>query len=132
MAALAEELVKRQFSSQPELARRYGAAGREKCLPDANYHLAYLADAMNAGDSALFANYVAWAKVMLGKRGIPTEDLARHLEFTRAVVGECLKGEAGALAIECINAGSTRLPSGSADLRFMYCRRCGSTLPTEH
>jgi methanogenic corrinoid protein MtbC1 len=115
-AALAEELVKRQFAAQPELARRYGAIGREKCLQDANYHLAYLADAMNAGDPALFANYIAWAKVMLGKRGIPVEDLARHLEFTRTVVGEGLKDEAGALAVEYLNAGLARLPSLPADL----------------
>jgi methanogenic corrinoid protein MtbC1 len=115
-AALAEELVRRQFAAQPQLALRYGAAGREKCLQDANYHLAYLADAMNAGDSALFANYIAWAKVMLGKRGIPAEDLARHLEFTRAVVGEDLKDDARALAMEYIKAGLAQLSSLAVDL----------------
>ena len=110
-SSLAEDLVNRQFSAQPELARRYGAAGRVKCLQDANYHLAFLADAMNAGDPNLFCNYVAWAKVMLGKRGIPAEDLARHLEVTRIVVADRLGSEASALAVQYLNAGLARLPT---------------------
>ena len=57
--ALAADLVTRQFAAQPELARRYGPTGRQKCLQDANYHLGFLADAMDMGDPALFANYVA-------------------------------------------------------------------------
>jgi methanogenic corrinoid protein MtbC1 len=114
--ALAEDLVSRQFAARPELAQRYGPAGREKCLQDANYHLAYLAGAMNAGEPSLFVNYVGWAKVMLGKRGIPVEDLARHLELTRTVVGESVGGEAGALAVEYLSAGLARLPSLPSDL----------------
>lgn len=114
--ALAEDLVRRQFAAHPELARRYGPAGREKCLQDANYHLAYLADAMNAGDPALFANYAGWAKVMLAKRGIPAEDLARHLESTRRVMGEGLGGEAGALAVKYVDEALARLPALPADI----------------
>ncbi len=113
---LAAELVRRQFAAQPDLERRYGAVGREKCLQDAGYHLAYLADAMDAGDPGLFGNYVAWAKVMLGKRGIPAEDLARHLEFTRAVVAEQVSGPAGALAVDYLNAGLNRLPALPAEI----------------
>lgn len=58
-AAIAAALVERQFSERPELAVRYGPVGREKCPQDANYHLAYLADAMSANSPALFGNYVA-------------------------------------------------------------------------
>ena len=108
--ALAEVLVNRQFAARPDLAQRYGPAGREKCLQDANYHLSYLANAMKAGDPNLFANYVAWVKVMLGKRGIPVEDLARHLELTRAVVAEAVEGEEGTLAVEYLGAALARLP----------------------
>jgi len=115
-AALAEDLVNRQFAARPELAHRYGPAGREKCLQDANYHLAYLACAMDAGDPALFAGYVAWVKVMLGKRGIPVEDLERHLELTRTVVTQKLEGETAELAVTYINAGMAKLPSLPTDL----------------
>lgn len=115
-AAIAAALVERQFSERPELAMRYGPVGREKCLQDANYHLAYLADAMSAGTPALFGNYVAWAKVMLGKRNIPVEDLARHLELTRTVLGEMLAGDTGALAVEYVSAGLAQLQSFPVDL----------------
>lgn len=115
-SAVAKALVDRQFASRPELERRYGAAGRAKCLQDANYHLAYLADAMNAGDPALFADYVGWAKVMLGKRGIPADDLARYFELTRDVVEERFKGAAGSLAAEYLTIGLDRLPTVAADL----------------
>ena len=91
-AAIAEALVARQFAENPSLDERYGPVGREKCLQDAHYHLSYLADAMNAGTPALFSSYVGWAKVMLGQRGSPADDLARHLESTRIVVGEHLVG----------------------------------------
>jgi len=99
-AALAEALVARQFAEYPELARRYGPAGRAKCLQDAHYHLAYLAAAMNAGNPDLFSDYVGWAKVMLGRRGIPMEDLGRYLDLTRTIVGERFEGTVRALAVE--------------------------------
>jgi methanogenic corrinoid protein MtbC1 len=114
--AIAAALVERQFSEWPELATRYGARGREKCLQDANYHLAYLADAMSAETPALFGNYVAWAKVMLGKRNIPVEDLARHLELMRTVLRETLAGDSGAVAAEYVSAGLAQLQSFPADL----------------
>lgn len=115
-AAIAAVLVERQFSERPELLTRYGPIGREKCLQDANYHLAYLADAMSAETPALFANYVAWAKVMLGKRNIPAEDLARHLELTRTVLRETLADDTGALAAEYVTAGLAQLQSFPVDL----------------
>ena len=115
-AGIAADLVNRQFAAQPELARRYGQAGREKCIQDANYHLAYLADAIDSGNPDLFTNYVGWAKAMLGKRGIPGDDLARYLELTRTVVSERFEGEAGALAVQYLGAGLARLPSLPTDL----------------
>ena len=115
-AALAAALVERQFSERPELAIRYGPIGREKCLQDANYHLTYLADAMSAETPALFGNYVAWAKVMLGKRNIPVEDLARHLELTRTILRERLAGDTGALAVEYVSAVLAQLQSFPVDL----------------
>ena len=115
-ATLADDLVARQFAARPDLATRYGPAGRTKCLQDANYHLGYLADAMDAGDPALFVNYVAWAKVMLGSRGISGEHLAQHLEFTRAAVSEGVGGAAGGLAVEYLTAALARLPLLPADL----------------
>ncbi|MEO7273084.1 MAG: cobalamin-dependent protein [Vicinamibacterales bacterium] len=115
-AAIAAALVERQFSERPELALRYGPIGREKCLQDANYHLAYLADAMSAETPALFGSYVAWAKVMLGKRNIPAEDLARHLDLTRTVLRELLPAATGDVAVAYVSAGLEQLQSFPTDL----------------
>jgi methanogenic corrinoid protein MtbC1 len=115
-AAIAEELVDRQFAARPELSERYGPSGRQKCLEDAGYHLAYLADAMDAGEPALFASYVGWAKVMLGKRRIPLDDLASYLDLTRTLLVERFEGSTGALAAEYLTTGLARLPSCPTDL----------------
>ena len=115
-AAIAEEIVKRNFAAYPELARRYGPAGRDKCLQDAKYHLAYLAESMDAGGPALFANYVAWAKVMLCKRGVPAEDLVRHLDLTRTVLIEMLGSDIATVAADYLNAGVSCLPAIPNDL----------------
>ncbi len=114
--AIAEALVQRQYAVHPELEYRYGAAGRERCLQDAHFHLAYLADAMNTGDSGLFANYVAWAKVMLAKRGIPADDLALNLEFTRTVIEERVINDVAAIAVAYLNDGLAVLPALPTDL----------------
>lgn len=114
--ALADELVTRQFAARPELAQRYGPTGRAKCLQDAHYHLSYLADAMTVGEEALFASYIAWAKVMLGRRGIPADDLSRHLDLMRTVLGERLEAGIATVAVGYINAALAGLPSMPADV----------------
>lgn len=114
--SLAEEMTARQYQLQPELALRYGEAGRAKCLQDAHFHLAYLAEAIAAGSPALFADYVAWAKVMLESRGIPPADLAVNLGVLRDVLGRELPGETAALAAGFVAAGLERLPELPSDL----------------
>ena len=114
--SLAEAITARQYELQPELATRYGPAGREKCLQDARYHLSYLAEALSASSPALFAAYVSWAKVMLSTRGIPATDLAKNLECMREVIERVLPDETGPSVREFIDAGLTRLPEFPAEL----------------
>jgi len=116
LESLAEELVSMQLLALPELNARYGSVGREKCLQDARHHLACLADALNAGDSALFASYIAWAKIELGNRGIPAEDLAIQLDLTRTLISGRLDGQLSVTAVEYINAALAGLPSFPGDL----------------
>ena len=86
--AIAQALVAREFLLHPELEKRYGQKGREKCLEDAGYHLAYLAEAVEAENPELFADYVSWVKVMLCCRGITQSDLLRQLESLKAIFSE--------------------------------------------
>ncbi|MEO7273087.1 MAG: hypothetical protein ABIX28_07790 [Vicinamibacterales bacterium] len=69
---------------------RDDAISGDKTLPNGSDHLACLVEAMSAETPALFASYVAWARVVLGARNIPAQELARHLELMRTVLRELL------------------------------------------
>jgi len=77
--SLAERLVDRQYTLQPDLAARYGDAGRERCLEDAKFHLRMLNESLDAACPECFLDYIAWAKIMLLRRGIAVNDLSQHL-----------------------------------------------------
>lgn len=113
---LAEAVTSLHYERRPELARRYGPAGRARCLQDAAYHLAYLSEALASSSPDLFADYVAWAKVMLEGRGIPAGDLAGNLEVLRDVLRRELPEELSGLASAYVEAGLERLPRLPAEL----------------
>jgi MerR family transcriptional regulator, light-induced transcriptional regulator len=115
-ASLAEAITARQYEAQPELAARYGDAGRTKCLEDAKYHLSYLVDAVAASSASLFSDYIAWAKVMLSARGIPAADLSRNVVIMQQVVREKLSAELAPVIDEYFEAALNQLPSVSDDL----------------
>jgi methanogenic corrinoid protein MtbC1 len=108
--ALAEAMTARQYEVMPELAARYGEAGRAKCLQDALYHLSYLSQSIAAARPALFADYVAWAKIMLAGRGIPATDLAANLACMRTALEQILPQPMAALACDYVEAGEQNLP----------------------
>jgi len=110
--SLASAIVEQHYTQQPELAERYGEKGRIKCLADTHYHLTYLSEAIAAAHPSLFANYVAWAKVLLTGIGIPAEDLAKNLKIVRDVLKAELSEEEGSALIEdYIEEGLTQLPA---------------------
>jgi MerR family transcriptional regulator, light-induced transcriptional regulator len=102
---LAEEITRRHFQLKPELATRYGEKGREKCLEDARYHLSHLSEAIAASRPKLFADYVAWAKVLLAGYGITETDLADNLKLIRASLLNRLPVDAGVVAAEYLDEG---------------------------
>lgn len=114
--ALAEAITARHYELFPELEQRFGQAGRAKCLQDAHYHLSYLSEAISSSLPSLFADYVAWAKVMLESRGVPAADLVRNLEVFRQVLRERLPAGAGILAAQYVEAGLERLPQIPSEL----------------
>lgn len=107
---LAALVVERHFARHPQLEQRYGEAGRNHCLKDAGYHLAYLAQAIAADSAALFVDYVGWAKVMLVKHGVPAADLASMLETMKESLERALPAEYGSLAGGFLDAAIRKLP----------------------
>ncbi len=86
--ALAEKIVDLQYFRQAAFWKPYGQPGREKSVRDATYHLSYLAEAMDADDSALYIEYLAWVKVLFAGLNFPEEVLISTLDCTREVLVE--------------------------------------------
>jgi len=114
--ALAAQMVAREFVRHPELEQRYGVAGRDRCLQDAGYHLAYLAQAIATDSAALFGDYVGWARVMLAKRGIPAMDLVGLLEIMKESLQQELPPDFSRLAGHFLDRGLQQLPQLSDDV----------------
>ena len=109
-AELAEAMVERQYRVQPELVTRYGEIGRAKCLQDTMHHLSSIAAAIALATPETFVDYITWVRSLLEARNIPAGDLALNLICIRDVLREQLAPEAGAVAVEYVESGLSRLP----------------------
>ncbi len=113
---IATRLIDREFARHPELDARYGARAREKSFQDATYHIAHLAQSLTLKSPALFVDYVAWVKVMLGRRNVLASDLKFHLECLAEVLSERLSAEDGAITGAFIAAATDALSAMPDDL----------------
>ena len=55
---IAKTIVERHYRQNPLQEAMYGEPGREKCMQDAKYHLAYLVEAVRSDSPILFNEYV--------------------------------------------------------------------------
>ena len=113
---IAATLVALEFAAHPELEQRYGSIARAKSLQDTGYHLSYLAEAANNNDPVLFVDYIAWAKVMLARRGVLSKDLAFHLKCMRDALAEHLPSPLALNAQHLIDLALQRLPTMPEEL----------------
>lgn len=108
---IARAITDQQFAADPSLEARFGARGRAKCTEDSRRHLDYLSAAALAESDALFADYVAWAKILLARIGLSDSDLARNLGLLRDAIRSALGGSLGEAAARTVDAGLRDLPS---------------------
>jgi methanogenic corrinoid protein MtbC1 len=108
--ALADAIVARHWQLQPELATRYDAAARSKCVRDVGYNLIYLSHAVRANEPSLFVEYLAWLKVLFARLDIPPDELAGSLHCMRDVLAESLPPDEAAVAGFFLGAGLHRFP----------------------
>jgi methanogenic corrinoid protein MtbC1 len=101
---LANLITDKQYELHPELEKRYGAAGRLRCLEDARYHLSYLSEALRTDSPLLFTEYCAWAKVLLLSRNIPVKDLETNLGILEQIVAANLPDEQGQAASKFVKS----------------------------
>ncbi|MDZ4821725.1 MAG: B12-binding domain-containing protein, partial [Planctomycetota bacterium] len=116
--SLAQRIVDRHYLHRPELQQRYGSEGRKHCLTDARRHLDALSQAIVVSRTALFVDYVAWAKIVLASRGISSDDLADNLESCLQTLRDELPPDQAAIAaryildsLSCLPVLPTTLPS---------------------
>ncbi len=115
---LAEKIVELHYERQPAPWTNLGQSGREKSVRDADYHLAYLEEAINADDPALFSEYLAWVKVLFAGLHFPESVLRVTMDATRRILEEQLPpAERTAalrilnIAVEAMERAPTTLPS---------------------
>jgi methylmalonyl-CoA mutase cobalamin-binding domain/chain len=113
---LSEAIVARQYELQAELWKPYGSSGREKSVRDVGYHLTYLSEALATANPALFADYVAWVKVVFAGLQFPDEVLVTTLECTCDALQEILPVDSSAVASEYIALGLEHLRQVPAKL----------------
>jgi methanogenic corrinoid protein MtbC1 len=114
--ALSEAIVGRQYALQPATWKPYGEDGRQKSVRDVGYHLTYLSEALASSNPTLFADYVAWAKVLFAGLQFSEDVLATTLQFTREVLEEELPPALTAITSEYIARGLESLAQAPAAL----------------
>ena len=111
---LVPRIVEAHFAQDPGLRLRYGTQGWHRCVEDAEYHLNYLGEAVAAGSSALFVDYVTWARELLESRRVPAADLDANLAVTSQAVRELLGDGDADVADLYLAAGRSVLASAAA------------------
>src|SRR2546423_1162577 len=85
-----EELAKRStevyFEAHPQDVEQFGSRGRELTQRDFVYHFRYLAESLRLKEPALFADHIAWTKVLLDRLNLPGNLLRDGLQSMREVV----------------------------------------------
>ena len=102
--ALALAIAEALYRERPELAAKYGDAGRAKCVQDMRYNVEHLAPAVALGDPAMFAGYARWLLSLLTARGIPAGEIERSLALTHAEIGGRFPPDESAAAAPALEA----------------------------
>lgn len=110
IARLAAEITDLHFDTHPGLLKRYGSYGKTRCREDAEYHLHYLSEAVAASSPQVFADYAAWAKIMLAARGIHWHDLAENFQCMAHVLERSAPPDHNAIFAGLIRSAVDALP----------------------
>ena len=102
--ALALAIADALYRERPDLAAKYGEAGRAKCVQDMRYNVEHLAPSVALGEPAMFGGYARWLVSLLTARGIPKDDVERSIVLTRAEIGGRFPPDEAAAATPALDA----------------------------
>jgi MerR family transcriptional regulator, light-induced transcriptional regulator len=108
---LARAAMARHFMRRPEDALKFNGdpESRAKTLRDMGYHLSFLEEALNSGNSSLFLDYVQWVDGVLQKAGVPREALTQNLLSIEDVLHSNLSPPVAAVASDFLQAALSTL-----------------------
>lgn len=106
---LAQAIVDMHYQRNPELPKRYGPEGQQKCLEDAVTHLTYLQQALDNQSTQLFVDYIAWAKTLFEGINLPISHLAENLQVMGDVLRQRLTQDAAGSIGEILLAAEAQL-----------------------
>ena len=96
--AVAVEVTDQFLDRHPDWRERYGSRAVTHGVQDANYHLSFLAAAVESGDPDAFAAYAQWTARVLAARGMASQFLVENLEQIRDAIATRAPDRAPALA----------------------------------
>jgi MerR family transcriptional regulator, light-induced transcriptional regulator len=102
---IAREVTAALHERMPDLLRKHGERGREKCLQDMRYNVEHLAPAVHLERPDMFEGYVRWLDEMLGARGVDTAEIVVCLELLDEAVARGFEEEEAAVVRSCVRAG---------------------------
>lgn len=114
MEPLAAQWTEVILGRHPSLLARFGEAGRRRCTEDGRFHLSFLAGAVQAGQTELFADYIAWTGAMLSSRGVDRAHLAEHLELLAEGLPRALDAAEADFVARFVSAGLDALKRSDA------------------
>jgi len=105
---LAKKVVDRYYQSHPEFSVRY-KNGYQKSVQDTEFHLLYLAEALDCAEPALFFDYLSWTVSLFASINIPISVLEESLRIISTVLEETLGKDVAEEAITLIDEGIAKL-----------------------
>lgn len=112
---LANYITSLHFEHNPELLKRYGAAGKHRCYEDAVFHLNFLSEALTMNLPDMYANYILWAAAMLKSRNIPETDLLHNLDFVEQAIHEILGSQFSFATKEYVSTAKEKLKESTKE-----------------
>lgn len=87
---LSQALVDRYYQLHPEFGKRYGEDGYRKSIQDGEFHLLYLAEALDINEPNLFYDYLSWTAQLFASINMPISVLEESLHVLSGILEEKL------------------------------------------
>ncbi|MEI7490723.1 MAG: cobalamin-dependent protein [Bacteroidota bacterium] len=81
-------ILEDHFKLRPDMARAYTEHQKKKFKSDISWIISFLAEAVWAGQAALFEEFISWLKTFLDSEKVPMEDLKESLELLKIRINE--------------------------------------------